>query len=180
MEKEKISFNLICFFRNRILVVIMGLLIVNTGYLLCRNNLFNNTINLKSNKILLTQFVSIEEVSKKDNYLREFEELNEEVNELISGNIDETQSHMSKLAYKAYVLWDNELNKIYSDLKENLTEKEFTKLQSEEISWISYKEEIAKDNAKKYRGGSAYNFVLNVSLAQLTKERCYYLVSVYM
>lgn len=176
--KKKRKIKLICFLRNRILIVIIGVLMINNGFLLCENNFLGNP--LKSSEILLGKSIDIENINKRNAYLKDFEDIDKKVNELMNGNTEKTQSDMSKSAYKAYILWDCELNKIYIDLKENLTEEEYIKLHDEELKWISYKEETSKENAKKYQGGSAYNFVLNVSLAQITRERCYYLVNFYM
>ena len=54
------------------------------------------------------------------------------------------------------------------------------KLQKEEINWIIYKEKIIKKDSVNYEGGSVYDSALNIKLANLTKERCYYLVNNYM
>ncbi len=175
--RRKIAFNLIYFSKNKILIIVC-ILIMGNRFLLCENNFFNSFS--RNNEVLLTKTIIVEKTNEKVDYLKSFDKLNDEVNKLISKNIGGTQSEMSKSAYEAYIIWDKELNIIYCDLKERLTDEEFIKLRNEEEAWINYKEEIAKDNAKKYEGGSAYNFVLNISLAQLTRERCYYLVTTYM
>ncbi len=120
------------------------------------------------------------ESSMKENYLNELSAINEEANKLINGNADETQYEIDESSLQVYNLWNNELNKIYSSLKTTLTTEEMAKLQSEEINWIVYKEQVAKEDAKEYSGGSIYSTVVNLKLANLTKERCYYLVNNYM
>ena len=116
----------------------------------------------------------------KRSYLNELSKINEKANALINGNIDDTQYEINQSSVQVYNLWNNELNKIYSNLKTTLTSEEMLKLQKEEINWIIYKEKIIKKDSVNYEGGSVYDSALNIKLANLTKERCYYLVNNYM
>lgn len=116
----------------------------------------------------------------KENYLNELGAINEKANNLINGNANDTQYKIDESSVQVYNLWNDELNKIYSSLKSTLTTEEMAKLQSEEINWISYKEQVAKEDSTGYEDGSLYSSVVNLKLANLTKERCYYLVNNYM
>lgn len=153
------------------------------------DNSSNNVQNITSNTKTLVNSSSGAQVSQttnpeistiKTNYLNELSSINKEANNLITGNADDTQYEISESSYEVYNLWNNELNKIYSSLKTTLTSEQMTKLQSEEINWIVYKEQIAKEDSKEYTGGSIYSSEVNLKLANLTKERCYYLVNNYM
>ncbi|MGL5354321.1 MAG: lysozyme inhibitor LprI family protein, partial [Clostridium sp.] len=54
------------------------------------------------------------------------------------------------------------------------------KLETEQIQWIKDKEPKAKESAKKFEGGTQYEVEYAMTLGQLTKERCNYLVNNYM
>lgn len=149
------------------------------------NNVQNITSNTKDsvNSSLNTQVHKITNPKVntiKANYLNELSSIDEQANNLLNGNADNTQYEIDKSSYEVYNLWNNELNKIYSNLKTTLTTEKMAKLQSEEINWIIYKEQVAKKASTGYEGGSIYGSVINLKLANLTKERCYYLINNYM
>ena len=137
--------------------------------------IYPTTYKYFSNPNLETQVSAM-----KRNYLNELNKINEKANVLINGNIDDTQYEINQSSVQAYNLWNNELNKIYSNLKTTLTSEEMLKLQKEEINWIIYKEKIIKKDSVNYEGGSVYDSALNIKLANLTKERCYYLYNNYI
>ncbi|AOR25177.1 lysozyme inhibitor LprI family protein [Clostridium taeniosporum] len=76
--------------------------------------------------------------------------------------------------------WDDALNEIYGVLKEQLSSDDMKKLENEEIKWISYRDDKAKNDSSPYKGGSIYSYIYTSSLAETTKERCYKLVEKYM
>ena len=170
----------------------MGGIILSTHNNFSSNNLNNKTIlaqkeikqNANDNKIdknsISNPNLETQVSAMKRNYLNELNKINEKANVLINGNIDDTQYEINQSSVQAYNLWNNELNKIYSNLKTTLTSEEMLKLQKEEINWIIYKEKIIKKDSVNYEGGSVYDSALNIKLANLTKERCYYLVNNYM
>ena len=79
-----------------------------------------------------------------------------------------------------YKSWDDMLNEIYNLLKTQLTEDEMKKLQEEEIEWINYRDETAKNESKEFEGGTIYPIMYTSSLTKTTKNRCYELVNNYM
>lgn len=200
MKKRDIILFFISSLKNKIFIAIlilfllsMGGIILSTHNNFSSNNLNNKTIlaqkeikqNPNDNKIdknsISNSNLEIQVSAIKRNYLNELNEINEKANVLINGNINDTQYQINQSSVQVYNLWNNELNKIYSSLKTTLTSEEMLKLQKEEINWIIYKEKIIKkDSVKNYEGGSVYDSALNIKLANLTKERCYYLVNNYI
>jgi uncharacterized protein YecT (DUF1311 family) len=79
-----------------------------------------------------------------------------------------------------YQLWDVVLNEIYAELKVQLSESEMTNLRNEQRNWIQTRDATAQARYDEEGGGSMSSMVKVETLAQLTKERCYELVNLYM
>ena len=193
MKKRDVILFFISSLKNRIFIAILILFLISMGGIILSthnnfssNNLNNKTIlaqkeikqNANDNKIdkssISNTNLETQVSAMKRNYLNELNKINEQANVLINGNIDDTQYEINQSSVQAYNLWNNELDKI------TLTSEEMLKLQKEEINWIIYKEKIIKKDSVNYEGGSVYDSALNIKLANLTKERCYYLVNNYM
>ena len=56
-----------------------------------------------------------------------------------------TTSGMTDCSYKAYEMWDKELNKYYSLLMKKLTPVEQNELKSSQISWINFRDKEFKN-----------------------------------
>lgn len=91
-----------------------------------------------------------------------------------------SNADMKAAAAEEYRRWDDVLNEIYSVLKGQLSYIEMNSLEKEELQWIKYKENEADRCASAFRGGTAEGLVYTSKLAELTKDRCYYLVNNYM
>ena len=79
-----------------------------------------------------------------------------------------------------YEMYDKELNNIYALLQKELSKEVMDSLEQEEIKWIDEKENTAKEESLKYKGGT-FEFVADkISLYESTKNRCYELVNTYM
>ena len=74
----------------------------------------------------------------------------------------------------------HKLNNIYKVIKEQLSEKKYEIFKNQEISWLDERDKKAEDNAKKFEGMDFAQVEYNLSLAKLTKERCYKLVNEYL
>ena len=81
---------------------------------------------------------------------------------------------------KSYVMYDEALNEIYSLFKEQLSQVTMKNLQTEEIKWITQKEDAANNSASQFKGGTFESVAYNSSLSESTKNRCYELVNNYM
>lgn len=117
--------------------------------------------------------------STREQYLNKLNEIQSGMSDLDylrSGS----NAEMKKAAGEEYRRWDNILNEIYSVLKGQLSHTEMEKLEKEELQWIKYKEDEADRCASAFKGGTAEGLVYTSKLAELTKDRCYYLVNNYM
>lgn len=91
--------------------------------------------------------------------------------ELQSANL--TQIELNETSAELYKLWDDELNSIWSRLKETLDEDEMAELLTEQREWISYKESEVATVGEEYGEGTMRALVENDRAAELTKERVY-------
>lgn len=117
--------------------------------------------------------------SKKAIYIEKIKQVEASISDLASyySGITVEQKYA---ASEEYLRWDNLLNEIYGVLKKDMPINDFKKLQSEQIKWISDKEQKAKDASKQYEGGTQYEVEYSITLGKVTKERCKYLVNTYM
>ena len=86
---------------------------------------------------------------------------------------DATQMDMNTATGDIYTLWDDELNSIWSRLKEKLDEETMAKLLEEQRAWVADKEKQVASVGADYEGGSMQSMVENDKAAELTKERVY-------
>lgn len=91
--------------------------------------------------------------------------------DLSSGEL--TQQEMNTLSLQLYQLWDNELNSIWSRLKETLDEDTMTTLTQEERDWIKTKDSAVEEAGKDAEGGSLQPLLENDKAAELTRNRVY-------
>lgn len=112
----------------------------------------------------------------KGQYMLELNRINKKIACIDSDNLYKDKNE----GYEAYIIWNNEINKIYCQLNNILKPSKVKKLEKKEVSWIYNKEEIAKKYSKTYFENTEYYAVLSFNLARLTRDRCYYLVEKYM
>lgn len=117
--------------------------------------------------------------STKQYYLQKLDGIEAGMSDLDSYRAG-SNADMKKAAGIEYKRWDDALNEIYSVLKGQLSAGEMSSLEKDELNWIKYKESDAKKCADEFKGGSAEPLIYTSRLAELTKERCYYLVNNYM
>ncbi|UOE94583.1 lysozyme inhibitor LprI family protein [Alkalihalobacillus sp. LMS39] len=114
---------------------------------------------------------------KKGDYLKKLNEMEEADRQLESGV---TMAELEEQEEERYRKWDEELNKIYGVLKEQLKPEEMDKVREEQREWIIYRDNTAKESSLKYEGGSTETLEYIATQATLTRERCYELVAKYM
>ena len=90
-----------------------------------------------------------------------------------------TQTDMNLKSQELYELWDEALNYLWGELKDSLSEEEFSKLFDEQRIWITEKEKSVEEAGKKVEGGSIYSLVVNMEAAKLTEERVYELYELF-
>ena len=93
-------------------------------------------------------------------------------------NDDLNQSDMNFLAKDIYVLWDDEINKIWGYLKDMLNKETMDQLTTEQREWITKKENEIKEAGSLYEGGSIQPMIEFLKGAELTRDRVYELLEV--
>lgn len=105
----------------------------------------------------------------------EIEKQSEKMNNQLK-NEDLNQSEMNLLAKDIYVLWDDEINKIWGYLKATLDTDAMDNLTSVQREWIVKKEKEVKKAGSEYEGGSMRPMAEYLKGAELTRDRVYELI----
>lgn len=95
----------------------------------------------------------------------------EEYDNQLSENI--TQSDMNRISGEIYILWDDELNSLWSRFSEAADPEVKETVLAEQREWIAMKEEAVKKAGEGYEGGSMRPLVENTENAYYTRKRCY-------
>ncbi len=124
------------------------------------------------------ELVSSESIeSQKDVYIQKLELIESEVSTL---SYDGSTLEMKETSSIVLKKWDDALNEIYGVLKSQLSSSEMESLKEEQIQWIATRDANAEESASEFEGGTMYDLEYTEVLGQLTKERCYELVEIYM
>lgn len=105
----------------------------------------------------------------------EIEKQSEKMNNRLI-NEDLNQSEMNLLAKDIYVLWDDEINKVWGYLKDTLDKDAMDNLTSVQKEWIAKKENEIKKAGSEYEGGSIRPMIEYLKSAELTRDRVYELI----
>lgn len=89
-------------------------------------------------------------------------------------------SDMNQAESERYKRWDVALNEIYGLLKKELSKNEMNLLRAEQRDWIKYRDDSASGSAAEFEGGTFESLTYISTQAELTKLRCYELVTLYM
>ena len=117
---------------------------------------------------------------KKQEYLKKLEAAKKEADTLISSDEDTTTAVLKKKAEDRWQVWDRLLNDIYGVLKSQLPAEEMKELQIEQRNWLVHRDNMALKASEKYKGGTAEQLEYVMVLGNLTEQRCYELVRIYM
>ena len=91
----------------------------------------------------------------------------------IADNAGESQAEMNVASEKIYQVWDNMLNELWMMMQSYLEPDRSQYLLADEMAWIEWKEESARNAAAEVEGGSLYPTVYYFALADRTRWRCY-------
>lgn len=91
-----------------------------------------------------------------------------------------SNASMREAAGEEFTRWDNALNEIYGELEARLSDSEMEALREEQREWIDMRDETAEREAAEFEGGTMQPLQQTMTMARLTKERCYELVEVYL
>lgn len=134
------------------------------------SSVIENTVQT-NNEIEQTDFPGYD-ISGLDEYMMSVKEQAE----LIQTSLEQdalTQNEMNVKSQELYTLWDDALNYLWGELKINLPDEEFKKLQAEQRIWITEKELALEKVRKEFEGGSIYPLIVNSEGARITEERLY-------
>ena len=87
-----------------------------------------------------------------------------------------TQSEINENSEQLYKLWDDELNRLWKVLKEELSSTEMKKLLEEQRDWIAEKENAINEMEKVSGGGTATTMNKNMTGEDFTRRRVYELL----
>lgn len=125
--------------------------------------------------------VTSEEVSKDSKELdiqKEVLEVEKQSDKLMKKlrNEDLNQLQMNYIAHDIYLLWDDEINKVWGYLKDSLDKEAMDELTSLQREWIAKKEKEVLDAGSEYEGGSIRPMIEHLKGAEITRERVYELI----
>lgn len=106
-----------------------------------------------------------------DEYYQKLQSL-EQKEEDLYGQTTDSQSMKNAVA-QVYEWWDDELNYVYQQLKQTLSDEEFQTLKEEELDWIAARDSEAEKVAEQWEGGSDQIIAVTEREIELTKERTY-------
>lgn len=117
---------------------------------------------------------------KKEYYLKMLDDIQEKIDKEYNMQNAMTTYEMRNANGAQYDLWDGALNTIYNDLKNTLSPDDMKKLEKEELTWIAQKENDAKKESEKAKGGTLEQVLYGSSIVESTKKRSYELVNKYL
>ena len=94
------------------------------------------------------------------------------------GSLD-TQAEMTQTSLWPYVVWDTELNNLWSRMSDELDATTKEEVLSEQRRWVSLKEKAANLATIENEGGSIRPMLVNIDLEEYTINRCYKLADIY-
>lgn len=118
--------------------------------------------------------------SLKAEYLEKLNATKKEIVEMRENPIDDTTFASKKVEGDIYDLLDDLINEIYEVLIEQLPSEEMDQLRKEQREWLTYREQSAKEASLKYKNGTMEQLEYVTFENNLTEERCFELVEVYM
>lgn len=110
--------------------------------------------------------------------LSKLEEQDNAINDKLR-NESLAQDEMNRLTAQRYKLWDDELNSIWSHLKDTLDDGTMSTLKEEERSWIKDRDSQIEAAGKEAEGGTMQPMLENDAGADITRERVYELAKYY-
>ncbi|MBX9974434.1 lysozyme inhibitor LprI family protein [Cytobacillus firmus] len=118
-------------------------------------------------------------IGNKEKYMEKLNDIEKAATEIRQKD-NATTLGMTKSEEVILAKWDQILNEIYQVLEKQLSITEMEKLRVEQRKWIAFRDDTAKEAAKKYEGGTMEPLEYIASQTGTTKERSYDLVESYM
>lgn len=167
----------ICFtYEDNIFILSKEDKINNIIIVIGNSNLESSNSFVDSNNSIIEETNTSHVDSKKQIYIDKINRISEETRE----NYGSTTLEIHKISNEHFKIWDDLLNEIYGILKQQLSENDMNNLQKEELQWIEYRDNKAKQDSLKYKGGTLEGIANIDSRTESTKDRCQVLVDQYM
>lgn len=119
-------------------------------------------------------------VNLKERYLAKLADMEDELEAFDKVFEHGTQIEITEAQAEVLARWDGALNEIYAELKKQLSPDDMSKLRAEQRDWLKSRDEKAAQAALEYKGGSMETLQYVSTQAQLTRDRSYELVELYM
>lgn len=116
---------------------------------------------------------------QKEAYIKRLDELSAQIDKLWKADTDTTSNSMKQTADYELKMWDNELNKIYQEVRKSLNEADAEALKETELQWIKDRDAKALAASKQVGNSSLESLEYTRTLAASTKARTYELVEIY-
>lgn len=152
--------------KKRVLIMVLAIAIFAAG---CGNEEVkepNGSQTVESEKDLNA------ETDELEDYIASIKKQSDSIKNSLE-NDELTQLEMNEKSQELYELWDGALNDLWSKVKSNSSEEEFSKLLDEQRRWIAAKEKSVEEAGKEFEGGSIYSLIVNMEAAEITEERVY-------
>lgn len=82
-----------------------------------------------------------------------------------------TQTELNMKAMELSELWDGAMDYLLDELKNRLSEDEYSKLQNDQLTWIAERDKAIAEAGAEFEGGSFYSFIVGTESATLTEKR---------
>ncbi|MDL4839411.1 lysozyme inhibitor LprI family protein [Aquibacillus rhizosphaerae] len=116
--------------------------------------------------------------STKNEYIEKLNAAKKESEELEAP--DSSTYALKKVEDDRFDIWDQLLNEIYGELKEQLPPEKMDPIREEQRNWIDHRDDSALEASLKYKGGTQEHLEYVAVLANLTEKRCFELVEDYL
>ncbi|WP_342514961.1 lysozyme inhibitor LprI family protein [Sporosarcina sp. FSL K6-1522] len=162
----------------RKIVIALAVVMLFAG---CGNNSSDEVLEQQSTDETNKEKVQTEQANQEREYLDKLyqteESLNDDLKDLYASS--STNDEKEALA-EAYRRWDDVLNEIYDVLQTTLSTTDVNELDNLQHDWLKFRERQAETALSEFADGSFESVEYLSTLADLTKERCYFLVENYM
>ena len=151
-----------------VLFMMMALVILTAGFASgCSNEEPDANINQENTATEQNNTVNIEAI---DEYLASVKAQSDAINTSFE-NDPLTQTELNLKAAELAELWDGAVNYLLDELKNRLSEDEYSKLQDDQLAWAAERDKATAEAGAEFEGGSLHSFIVGTESARITEER---------
>ncbi|MEG0812805.1 MAG: lysozyme inhibitor LprI family protein [Clostridium sp.] len=112
-------------------------------------------------------------------YEKNLQDIDVQIQKMKDSDVEPNTDSYKNMADYEYRLWDSQLNTIYQDILNQMTEEESENLRIEEREWMKTRDLTAHKAISKYSGGTIESLEYIASLADSSRTRAYELLTNY-